>query len=72
MTIDPIILDHAAAEVEALTGAINALETEAAESDDPAVFIPVIAVLEAERDVALRLLALEKAKQRLANALAAL
>ena len=72
MTFDPILLDHAAAEVMALTGSINELEMEAAGHDDPAVFVSVIAVLEAERDVAIRLVALERAKQRLAEAQAAL
>lgn len=41
----------------------------AAGSSDPAVFILGIAVLEAERDMALRLLALERAKERLQLAL---
>lgn len=72
MTFDPIILDHAQAEVLELTGSINALIDEAAESEDPAAFVSVIAVLEAERDVAIRLVALERAKQRLHEALAAL
>lgn len=71
-SFDPILMDHAAAEVEVLTCHINELECEAAGSSDPAVFSPVIAVLEAERDVALRVIALERAKQRLAEALAAL
>ncbi len=72
MTFDPVVLDHAGAEVETLTAQINQLEAEAAESDDPASFVLAIAVVEAERDVALRLVALERAKQRLAEALAAL
>lgn len=72
MTFDRATLEHAEAEVLSLTGAINELETEAAGHDDPAVFIPVIAVLEAERDVALRLVALERAKQRLDDAQQAL
>lgn len=69
MTFDRATLEHAEVEVMSLTGAIIELETEAAGSSDPAVFIPVIAVLEAERDVALRLVALERAKERLQAAL---
>lgn len=72
MTFDPILLDHAQAEVMALTGSINELMDEAAGHDDPAVFVPVLAILEAERDVAIRLVALERAKQRLDEAQAAL
>lgn len=71
MTFDRATLEHAEAEVLSLTGAINDLMDEAAGHDDPAVFIPVIAVLEAERDVAIRLVALERAKQRLDEAQAA-
>lgn len=55
-----------------MTGSINEPEQEAAGSDDPVAFVLAIAVLEAERDVALRLVALERAKQRLQVALAAL
>ncbi|MGO4173577.1 hypothetical protein [Bosea sp. TAF32] len=72
MHFDRATLEHAQAEVDAITVQIVELEQEAAGSSDPAVFVPVIAVLEAERDVALPIIALERAKQRLAEALAAL
>lgn len=72
MTFDRATLEHAEAEVLSLTGAINDLMDEAAGSDDPAVFVPVVSVLECERDVALRLVALERAKQRLDEAQQAL
>jgi hypothetical protein len=38
---------------------------EAAQSDDPGAYVLVVQVLEAERDVALRKLALQAAEERL-------
>lgn len=56
----------------ALTGSINEMEMEAAGSSDPAVLVFVIAVLEAERDVAIMLVPLQRSLQRLDHAVAEL
>ncbi|HEV7334668.1 MAG TPA: hypothetical protein VGO06_01770 [Bosea sp. (in: a-proteobacteria)] len=42
MTFDPIVLDRAVEEIETLAGSNNQLETDAAGSNDPAVYVPVI------------------------------
>lgn len=55
-----------------LTGQINDLMDEAAQSDDPESFVLVIQVLEAHRDVVIRKLALAAAEHRRREALEAL
>lgn len=55
--------------VATLTIQIDDLMDEAAQSDDPGAYVLVVQVLEAERDVALRKLALKAAEHRLERAL---